>query len=78
MIALTAIDLPPEDYTFATNIVHVGFTSWISIALFELLVLGLSVKVALSYFHSIREVHVWHKNSLAYVLLRDSVVFPLM
>lgn len=48
------------------------------IILFELLVLGLAVKVALEYFHSIRTLHRQYRNSLAYILLRDSVIFPLL
>lgn len=55
------------------------FVVWIPIALFELLVLGLAVKVGLNYFHSIRREHRAHRRkSLAYVLLRDSIVFPLI
>jgi hypothetical protein len=55
------------------------FVVWILIALFELLVLALAVKVGLAYFHSIRIEHRAHRRkSLAYVLLRDSIVFPLM
>ncbi|KIM36653.1 hypothetical protein M413DRAFT_448997 [Hebeloma cylindrosporum] len=43
-----------------------------------LIVLGLAVKVALHYFYPIRQMHMLHRSSLAYVLLRDSVVFPLI
>lgn len=78
MVVFAVTPAPPQANICPRSKVHLGFVIWISIGLFELLVLGLAVKVALNYFHSIRQIHMWHKNSLVYVLLRDSVVFPLM
>ena len=49
-----------------------------TIVLLELLVLALEVKVGLAYFHCIWIEHrTHHREYLAYVLLRDSIVFFL-
>ncbi|KIM36652.1 hypothetical protein M413DRAFT_13817 [Hebeloma cylindrosporum] len=74
----TDIHAPPQANICKIRTLKLGFVAWISIALFELTVLVLAVKVALGYFHSARQMDIWHKNSLVYVLLRDSVLFPLI
>ncbi|KDR79463.1 hypothetical protein GALMADRAFT_1241518 [Galerina marginata CBS 339.88] len=64
------------------------FTIGIPIVCFEALVLGFSLSLALKYYQSTRALRrespyyqspPWHnKNSLAYILLRDSITFPFI
>ncbi|KAH9484555.1 hypothetical protein JR316_0004037 [Psilocybe cubensis] len=60
------------------------YITWIPIMIFEILVLGLSVSLGLRYYKTVRtlatiRVDPSHKpDSLAYILLRDSITFPFL
>ncbi|KAF4614443.1 hypothetical protein D9613_002493 [Agrocybe pediades] len=91
----TPIDLPDTDVRFCTQNVfaHWMFTIWIPIILFESLILGLALSLALIYHRTIEGVADLQEEmptaqvepffetkpeSLAYILLRDSITFPFI
>ncbi|KAF9562758.1 hypothetical protein CPC08DRAFT_361381 [Agrocybe pediades] len=91
----TPIALPDTDVRFCTQNVfsHWMFTIWIPIILFESLVLGLALSLALIYHRTIEGVADLQEEmptaqvepffetkpeSLAYILLRDSITFPFI
>lgn len=59
------------------------YAAWIPIIVFELLVLLLSLSRAVKYHQSVQilrvnNIHSYPTNSLAYILLRDSITFPFI
>ncbi|KDR73802.1 hypothetical protein GALMADRAFT_633266 [Galerina marginata CBS 339.88] len=56
------------------------YTVWIPVTCFEVLVLALSVSLAVKYCHSVEIIRraAPSRNSLVYILLRDSITFPFV
>ncbi|KDR69340.1 hypothetical protein GALMADRAFT_256190 [Galerina marginata CBS 339.88] len=62
------------------------YTVWIPIAIFEFVVLSLSLSLAIKYYQSVKDLPAirptaipWHNSdSLLYILLRDSITFPFI
>ncbi|KIJ94820.1 hypothetical protein K443DRAFT_134609 [Laccaria amethystina LaAM-08-1] len=78
VLSMAAINLMYVHHTIDVYFPNRYTLSWIAMFIFELMIFILGLQAGLVYFRESRSIHSFRKYGLRKILIRDSILFPLI